>query len=115
MTQRLLLTVPTYIGHQVGLPLPSMEYAEPKAALVAYEDRGVRVVLGSHDPEDPMPDVQIERRPNGWAIFLHPLGGSDPCAHVYFHDDGRSWLLKEQVGPTPELIEVEDLPREIDA
>jgi hypothetical protein len=75
----------------------------------------VRVVLGSHDPEDPMPDVQIERRPNGWAIFLHPLGGSDPCAHVYFHDDGRSWLLKEQVGPTPELIEVEDLPREIDA
>jgi catechol 2,3-dioxygenase-like lactoylglutathione lyase family enzyme len=109
----LLLTVPTYVGHQVDLP--GMDYAEPKATLAAYKDRGVRIVLGSHDSDDPMPDAQIERRPHSWAIFLHPLGGSDPCAHVYFHDDGRSWLLKEQVGPTPELIEVADLPHEIDA
>lgn len=113
MAERLLLTVPTYVGHQDRSP--ALDYAEPNVPMVAVDDLGLRIVLGTHNPDELLADVQIERRPNGWAIFLHPLGGSDPCAHVYFHDDGRSWLLKEQVGPTPELIEVDDLPREIDA
>ena len=37
--------------------------------------------------------VQVERRPNGWAIFLHPIGGGDPSGYVYFLDDGRSFVL----------------------
>jgi hypothetical protein len=50
------------------------------------------------------PDILIERQPNGWAIFLHPLGWIDPSATVYFHDDGRSYLLKElDGGPTPTI------------
>jgi hypothetical protein len=71
--------------------------------------------LWTSDPSELKPDVQIERRPNGWAIFLSPLGGSDPCALVYFHDDGRSWLTKELAGPTPELVEVNGIPPQIDA
>ena len=111
MAERLELTVPTYVGHRPSCT----DYAEPHVPLVAYEDRGLRIVLGSHDPDELKADVQIERRPNGWAIFLHPLGGRDPCALVYFHDNGRSWLTKELAGPTPELIECDDLPPEIDA
>ena len=38
--------VPTYVGHQIRSP--SMEYAEPDVPLVAYEDRGLRIVLRSH-------------------------------------------------------------------
>ena len=87
MTEQLQLMVPTYVGRQILSP--RVDYAEPNVPLVAYEDRGLRIVLGSHDPDELKADVQIERRPNGWAIFLHPLGGSDPCALVYFHDDGE--------------------------
>jgi hypothetical protein len=50
------------------------------------------------------PDIQIERHPNGWKIFLHPLGGSDASGFVYFVDDGRSYLLREfGCGPTPQI------------
>ena len=62
-------------------------------------------MLGSHDFNDvDKPDIQIERQPNGWVIFLHPLGGSDAAGTVYFHDDGRSYLVKEWSGPTPPII-----------
>ena len=41
------------------------------------------------------PDIQIERRPRGWAIFLHPLGGGDASGLVYFLDDGRSYIVPD--------------------
>jgi hypothetical protein len=82
------------------------------------EADGVRIVLGTHDYEDyEKPDIYIERRPNGWAIFLHPLGGSDPSGFVYFLDDGRSFLAKEfGLGPTPaiEVLEADHKLRELD-
>ena len=106
------LNVPTYVGEQQRAV--AADYAEPCVPVLVYEDRGVRIVLGTHDRQALAPDVQIERRPHGWAIFLNPLPSGDPCALVYFHDDGRSWISKFTAGSTPALIEVDDLPPEID-
>jgi hypothetical protein len=110
----LLLRVPTYHGAVVagGSGDPQREdFDEPYAPVLVRDADGVRILLGSHDDADvDRPDVQIERRPRGWAIFLHPVGGSDPSGYVYFLDDGRSYLLPEGGwGPTP-AIQV--LPRD---
>ena len=81
------------------------EFSEDHIPVLIREADGVRVVLGTHAYEDNLkPDIQIERQPNGWVIFLHPLGGSDPCGYVCFYDDGRSVLVKELgLGPTPAI------------
>jgi hypothetical protein len=110
--QEFKLFVPTYIGN---LPDKNDEadgdsdFGNPYVPVLVCEAAGVRVVLGTHDYENlEQPDIQIERRPNGWAIFLHPVGGSDESGYVYFLDDGRSFLVPELgVGPT-EAIEVLD-------
>ena len=106
------LNVPTYVGEQQRAT--RADYAEPHVPVLVYEDRGVRIVLGTHERQALAPDMQIERRPHGWAIFLNPMPGSDPSALVYFHDDRRSWISKLAGGPTPVLIEVDDVPPEID-
>jgi hypothetical protein len=41
------------------------------------------------------PHVHIERRPNGWAVFLHPSGDSDPIGFVAILDDLRTVFAKE--------------------
>ncbi len=105
--QELKLLVPTYNAE--GFPdevakdeMP--EFGEPLVPVLIREADGVRIVLGTHDYDCETPDIQIERRPNGWAIFLHPLGGSDPSGYVYFLDDGRSFLSPENnFGPTPAI------------
>lgn len=64
--------------------------------VLIYREAGVRIVLGTHDDGQlDKPDIQIERRPNGWAIFLHPIGGGDPSGIVFFLDDGRSFLTPD--------------------
>src|SRR5688572_19510281 len=104
----LRIWVPTYFGefleHQKN-PSTREEFDHPLVPVLAREAGGLRVVLGSHDLDDlSFPDILIERRPRGWAIFLHPLGGSDPSACVCFLDDGRSFLIPENdFGPTPVL------------
>lgn len=102
--KELKLLVPTYnaslFAKQVAAGILP-EFGPPNVPVIIRQSDGVRIVLGSHDfNELNVPDVQIERRPRGWAIFLHPLGGSDACAYIYFLDDGRSFLLPE-TGPTP--------------
>jgi len=81
------------------------DFGPPYVAVVVHEAEGVRVVLGTHDRHSgEYPDIQIERRANGWAIFLHPVGGCDPSGYVYFLDDGRSFIeMERQLGPTPVL------------
>jgi len=82
------------------------EFGDPHVNVLIREAEGVRILLGTHDCYDSdKPDVQIERQPNGWMIFLHPVGGSDACGYVYFLDDGRSFLVKETDygGPTPAI------------
>lgn len=106
--QSLKLKVPTYNANlfpdQVNRR-ELLEFGEPFTSVLIQESDGVRIVLGSFEFEDlSKPDVQIERQPNGWAIFLHPVGESDPCGVVYFRDDGQSFLLKEcSYGPTPPI------------
>src|SRR4051812_14098037 len=110
--QELKIDVPTYYGaancgRSLNPELP--EFGMPRVPILARSADGIRIVLGSHDYEDcSMPDVQIERRPNGWAIFLHPVGGGDPSGLLYFLDDGRSFLLKERWQTSTPQIDVID-------
>jgi hypothetical protein len=97
--QELKLSVPTYVANMPAKVTDSdddPDFCSPYVPVIVREAEGVRIVLGSHDYEDyGMPDIHIERRPNGWAIFLHPLGGGDASGYVYFLDDGRSFLVPE--------------------
>jgi hypothetical protein len=94
------------------------EFGDPYVPLVIRRADGVRILLGSHDYYDPSkPDIQIERRPHGWVIFLHPVGGGDPSGHIYFLDDGRSFLVPERsLGTTPPInaLEWDETVPEID-
>jgi hypothetical protein len=75
--------------------------------LLVSEADGVRIILGTDDPNDfEKPDIQIERRPGGWSIFLHPVGGGDPSGFVYFLDDGRSYVVRENDFGTTPIIQV---------
>jgi hypothetical protein len=118
----LKLTVPTYYGRAncvreiVGEP---PDFDTPDVPVLIHEAGGIRIVLGTHDFNDmSKPDIQIERRPKGWAIFLHPIGGGDPSGYVYFLDDGRSLLLRENTYSESGSIEVlpddAEEPTEID-
>ena len=107
--RELRLRVPTYNYqlHPGEVDQGTMpEFGPSLSAVVAYRDMGIRVVLGSSDRADlRSPDVQIERQPHGWAVFIHPLGGSDPAACVYMRDDGQSFIVPAYpYGPTPELV-----------
>ena len=114
------LTVPTYNGNYYDkktLAILSEEYSEPNTSVLVHDAEGVRIVLATHGYNDmEKPDIQIERRPRGWVIFLHPEGGGDPSGYVYFLDDGRSFLMSEQHGKTPaiEILEPGEELEELD-
>lgn len=104
---QLILEVPTYKAD---------DFYDPHVPVTIRDECGVRVVLGTADDPD-APDIAIERRPGGWAIFLHPVGGSDASGYVYFLDDGRSFLAPETFGgPTPPIrvLPSHESPAEID-
>jgi hypothetical protein len=114
--KKLKLQVPTYNRNFYGQEVERGElpdFGDPHLPVLVHESEGVRIILGTHDIDDmTKPDILIEGQPNGWAIFLHPLGGSDPSGCVFFLDDGRSFLVKECPEPTPE-IEILDAGSEI--
>jgi hypothetical protein len=101
------LTVPTYNANYYDKSTNAIlteEYSETNTPVLVHEAEGVRIVLGTHDyNEMEKPDVQIERRAKGWAIFLRPEGGGDPSGYVYFLDDGRSFLVTQHHGSTPAI------------
>lgn len=113
----LRLNVPTYYGsvaEETAAEFELPEFGEPSAPVLVHESEGVRIILGTHDFEDiERPDIQIERRPKGWAIFLRPSAG-DPCGFVYFQDDGRSFLVPEIGRGAIEILDTRDKPPEID-
>lgn len=123
-----VVRVPTYYGARKlmnpEVPLTSKyqggvdEFDKPKIPIAIHEAEGLKLVLGTNDTQSlEHPTVQIERRPNGWAIFLQPLPDGDLCGTVYFHDDGRSWFVHEWLLCTSDeqkLQVVENTPEEID-
>ncbi len=112
------MMVPTYNGKLLDDNPGLKEFDEPELPVFVGSAEGVRIVLGTHDYHDyTKPDVQIERRHNGWLIFLHPQGGSDASGYIAFLDDGRSYVVKECCGgpTTPiEMVEHEEAFAEID-
>ena len=96
---QLEIWIPTYNGnffpdevaaHQIE------EYGEPEVPVTIYQQSGLRVVLGTHEPDSDTekPDLLIERQPNAWGVFIHP-DGSDPSALLYILDDGRTYVVPE--------------------
>jgi hypothetical protein len=108
----LKLDLPTYNGRYYCRAVERgelPEHGDPHVPVLVRAAMGVRVILGTHDAEDlDKPDILIERQPNGWVIFLHPFGAGDPVGYVCFHDDGRSFLIKEYSYASACEIEVLD-------
>jgi hypothetical protein len=117
--QELRTYVPTfYRGSDEAERSGKNEFDDPHVPVLVRPADGIRIVLGTHDYFDiQAPDIQLERRPNGWAIFLHPVGGGDSSGYVYFLDDGRSFLVPERdLGTTPptRLLKWDAVVSEID-
>jgi hypothetical protein len=116
--QELKLLVPTYNGKAFESQVSAgklHEFGVPRVPVLIREADGVRIVLGTHDyEENGAPDIQIERRPKGWAFFLHPRGAGDPSGFVYFLDDGRSFVVKEIGAGAIELADDGDQVRAVD-
>jgi hypothetical protein len=114
---KLTLHVPTYYGIQRSRETEAQhrpEYGTPLVPISVAQADGVRLVLGDRPSRRRVrPDVQIERRPNGWAIFLQPEFG-DPVGYVYFLDDGQSFLVVEPTAGSRLQI-VSDAPPQLDA
>jgi hypothetical protein len=114
------IQVPTFYGTSTAEPpavLP--EFGAPYVPLIVKEEDGIRICLGTSDPTKiDTPDIVVERRPAGWAIFLRPCGGDDECGHVYFLDDGRSLVQRNTWFPSKLVMamfpEIDDTPERIE-
>ena len=109
------LAVPTYVASQPhGDETDWPDFAEPSVPVAIHETGGIRVIMGTHDWKDnDKPDIQIERRPHGWAVFINPDDG-DTVAYIYILDTGETYLVAEEWA-RPRLNIVEQAPSELDA
>jgi hypothetical protein len=106
--------VPTFYGHRKNLGSNQEEFAPPLASVLIGEADGIRLILGTDNADDDeKPDIQIERRPHGWAMFLHPDSFND-VAYIYILDIGRTCLLPQSYVDQPIEL-VDDIPEELDA
>lgn len=100
------VTVPTYYGDHDPYPPGKDEWDAPHVPVLVREADGLRIVLGSHDLNNSdAPDIYVERRPNGWAFFLHPEGGNDAAGFVYFLDDSDKAYVQPEWGNRLEWVE----------
>lgn len=107
-----VFTVPTYHPNQ---PTGTEEYGAPHYKIAACPADGLKLVLGTEDWQDlTCPDVQIERRHAGWAIFLHAEPGGDVKGMSYFMDDGRSYFQLENFSDMQILGDSVDKPEGLD-
>ena len=83
-----LFNVPTYYGNACQEEIERgerEEFDDPQATVLIYQDAGLRILLGTDDyDDDDKPDIKIERRPKGWAIFLHPSADRPKRIHLLF-------------------------------
>ncbi len=116
--EELKMMVPTYNGKLLETDPALPEFDEPQVPVLVRSADGVKIILGTNDYDDyTKADVQIERRHNGWMIFLHPHGGCDPSGCVVFLDDGRSFVAQEHECVTAgqiEMVEYEEAIAELD-
>jgi hypothetical protein len=104
------LRVPTYYGDRPG----KEEFDTPRVPIVFSDAAGARLVLGTRDPNEMgYPDVQVERRPGGWAVFINDSAG-DVVAHVYIIDNGKVYLHPEYYSSTVILDPKGEAPQELD-
>jgi hypothetical protein len=110
---KMRVLVPTYHGARAGRDAEKQpEWDRPHVPVTVLESAGLRLLLGSAEKENgARPDVQLERRPHGWALFLHPNAG-DPCGCIYILDDGRTFVVPERLGATIEVVD--DVPDALD-
>jgi hypothetical protein len=90
------LVVPTYYGKWIQETPGLEDFDEPHQPVLITQPDGLRLSLGTHDnSEFHKPEIQIERRRNGWMIFLQPLGAGETSGFVVFLDDGRSFVAPD--------------------
>ncbi len=109
----LKLWIPTYNGNFFPDEIADDkidEYGKPEVPVTAYQEAGLRVVLGTHDPTEDFdkPDLLIERQPHAWAMIIHPDGG-DPSCLAYILDDGRTFLIPQHCPCNPGVQVVDEL------
>lgn len=82
-------TIPTYNPE-------SCKESEPRIPVCIHTDDGICINLGTDDPANRNgPNVQIERRKNGYVVFIRTVAGWDQTCYVYMLDDGRCFVLPE--------------------
>lgn len=100
------MEIPTFYGHvqaQRTSNSEEPEFGPPLVEVSIYRQEGVRIVLHTPDmDDDDQPDIHIERRPRGWAVFLHAQGQMPASGYAYFLDDGRSFVVPN--GPEPLVV-----------
>jgi hypothetical protein len=79
-------------AERITIPLYNPETQESDESqpqvLTLRRETGLRVVFG--DPADPdVPDILIERQPDGWQIMVHPDDG-DPLCRITLTDKTAS-------------------------
>ena len=93
-----IILVPTYNGTAFPDDVESgakPEYTAPLTPVTLAYDNGLRLVLGGAGLDADKPDIQVERQPGKWVIFIHPESGCDPSGYLYIMDDGRSFVQLE--------------------
>ena len=104
------MIVPTYLATRDP---NGPDCGEPQVPVLVGDAEGIRLLLGAEDwYDDEKPDVQIERRPHGWMIFVHPNAG-DAVGFLIMLDDGRTFFVHEY-GADPRMEELYEFPQELD-
>ena len=103
--EELKLYAPTYYRGSPALKgCGKLEFDDPASQCSFTPPMGFGLYWVVTSQWTEMPPTFRSSRPNGWAIFLQPVAGGDPCGYVYFIDDGRSYLVPESdFGSTPPI------------
>jgi len=106
---KFIVDVPAYYGTE------DQEFGEPTQHVVVSSDNGVRIQLGGEgcpERDEFPPELVVERRPNGWCLFIISEGGGDASGFVFMLDDGRCFAVPEWYGPgSMNLVPLEDEQR----
>jgi hypothetical protein len=108
--------VPTYVGELTAEergPGVAPDFGGPSVPVRVSEAAGIRVILGADDERDrEKPEIVVERRPHGWAIFIN-CNGDETVGVIFMLDDGRTMLLREPYVDSP-ICDVDDIPAAVD-